>query len=184
MELKSEQRINLPQRQVWQALNDPEVLKRCIPQCESVEKVNEREFRVVMMAAIGPVRARFTAKLEYTKVEAPDSCSMMFVGQGGTAGFGKGEAQLILIPENNATLLNYRVNAQIGGKLAQIGSRLVDATARKMADDFFTKFNEVVALTSVEPESAPAARPNPWKRRIILVTAALLAGGLLYWVLR
>jgi carbon monoxide dehydrogenase subunit G len=184
MELKSEQRINLPQRQVWQALNDPDVLRRCIPQCESVEKVNEREFRVVMMAAIGPVRARFTARLEYTKVEAPDSCSMMFEGQGGTAGFGKGEAQLVLIPETNATVLNYRVNAQIGGKLAQIGSRLVDATARKMADDFFTRFSEVAASTSVDPESAPVARSNPRTLRIILVIAALLAGGLLYWALR
>jgi carbon monoxide dehydrogenase subunit G len=184
MELKSEQCINLPQRQVWLALNDADVLKRCIPQCESVEKLSEREFRVVMLAAIGPVRAKFTARLEYTKLEAPDSCSMMFEGQGGTAGFGKGEAQLVLVPEGNATILKYLVKAQIGGKLAQIGSRLVDASARKIADDFFTKFNEVVVPTSVESEAAPADRPNTWTLRIIVAIVALLAGGLLYWAHR
>jgi uncharacterized protein len=184
MELKGEQRINVPQRQVWQALNDPEILKRCIPQCESVQKVSEREFRVVMMAAIGPVRARFVAKLEYTKVEAPDSCSMVFEGQGGTAGFGKGEAQLVLIPDTDATVLNYQVSAQIGGKLAQIGSRLVDATARKMADDFFTKFKEVTATISADPEPPPLVGHNPWPRRILLAALVLLSGALLYWVLR
>ena len=92
MELKSSQRINLSAAEVWNALNDPDVLKLCIPMCESVERISEREFRVSMMAVVGPVRAKFTAKLEYTKLDAPHSCSMVFDGQGGSAGFGKGEA--------------------------------------------------------------------------------------------
>ena len=135
--------------------------------------------------------ARFTAKLEYTKLDAPHSCSMVFEGQGGPAGFGKGEAQLVLTPEGGVTVLSYHINAQIGGKLAQIGSRLVDATARKMADDFFAKFNDVVvASRPAIPAPAEAvggigAGPAAlWKSRLIWIAAALLAGGLLYyWVI-
>jgi carbon monoxide dehydrogenase subunit G len=144
MEQKNEQRIDLSQIEVWQALNDPEVLKRCIPLCESVKRVGEREFHIAMVAAIGPVRARFTAKLEYTQLQAPDSCSMVFEASGGSAGFSRGSAELALIPQGNSTLLTYQVKAQVGGKLAQIGSRLVDAAARKIADGFFAKFNEAV----------------------------------------
>ena len=185
MELKSEQRIRLGQLEVWRALNDPDVIKQCIPLCESVQKVADREFTVVMVAAIGPVRANFTAKLLYTELQVPHSCSMVFEAQGGPAGFGKGDAQLALIPEGKATLLTYHVNAQVGGKLAQIGSRLVDATARKIADEFFAKFKEVVATPeAADQEQAPGAQPGEWRGRLLWVVAALVAGGLLYWWLR
>jgi carbon monoxide dehydrogenase subunit G len=191
VELRSEQRIELTPGEVWESLNDPNALKLCIPLCESVQKISEREFRVAMMAAVGPVRARFTAKLEYTKLDAPHSCSMVFEGQGGPAGFGKGEAQLVLTPEGGATVLSYHINAQIGGKLAQIGSRLVDAAARKMADDFFAKFNDVVVASRLAV-SAPAGAVGEigavpaglCKSRLIWLAAALLAGGLLYYYLR
>ena len=185
MELKNEQRINLSQREVWDALNDPEVLKLCIPLCDSVEKINDREFRVSMVAAVGPVRAKFNVKLEYTKLDPPASCSMIFEGQGGPAGFGKGEAQMTLITEGRVTVLGYQVKAQVGGKLAQIGSRLVDATARKIADDFFAKFNAVVvASRPVEPEPAPAPAPAPVPRGsyryIWWIAAALAATAVVY----
>jgi uncharacterized protein len=188
VELKSVQRIALTPSEVWESLNDPNVLKLCIPLCESVQKISEREFRVAMMAAVGPVRARFTAKLEYTKLDAPHSCSMLFEGQGGPAGFGKGEAQLVLTPEGGATVLSYQINAQIGGKLAQIGSRLVDSAARKMADDFFAKFNDVIvasrptASEAVEVLGAVGSVPaGPWKSRLLWIAAAVLAVGLIYY---
>lgn len=197
MELSSAQHINLPIVEVWAALNDPEILKRCIPQCESVERISEREFRVSMMAAIGPVRAKFTAKLKYTNLDAPHSCSMIFDGQGGAAGFGKGEAQLTLTPEGNATLLGYQVNAQIGGKLAQIGSRLVDAAARKMADDFFSKFNNVVLVARAaetaetpmpvaidEAKDAPGEKSRYWRRWLVWLFGTLIIGALVNEILR
>jgi uncharacterized protein len=155
MELENEQHINFGQSEVWQALNDPEILRLCIPLCDSVQKIGDREFRVTMVAAVGPVRAKFNVKLVYTKLDPPASCSLVFEGQGGPAGFGKGEAQMTLTPDGAATVLRYHVKAQVGGKLAQIGSRLVDATARKIAEEFFAKFN--AAVVAQRPEVAEVA---------------------------
>jgi len=145
MEMKGEQVIPAPQADTWAALNDPEILKACIPGCESIERVTDAEYAVLMTARVGPVAAKFKGKLTLSDLKPPQSYSIAFEGQGGVAGFGKGSAQVRLASEGEVTRLSYQVKASVGGKLAQIGSRLVDAAARKLADDFFTAFNDKVA---------------------------------------
>jgi hypothetical protein len=129
MEMKGEQLVPASQQKVWDALNDPQVLKACVPGCESITPAGENIYDVLMVAKVGPVSAKFKGKLT------------LFEGQGGAAGFAKGGAKVHLIFENNQTKLTYDVKANVGGKLAQIGSRLVDAAAKKVADDFFKNFN-------------------------------------------
>lgn len=145
MEMSGEQRIPLAQQRVWEALNDPEILKACIPGCESIVRVSDNEYKVAMTAAIGPVKAKFSGKLLLSDMNPPNSYSLAFEGSGGAAGFGKGSAQVSLAPEGSGTLLTYKATASVGGKLAQIGSRLIDGVAKKMSDDFFARFNKTVA---------------------------------------
>lgn len=145
MEMTGEQIIPLAQQQVWEALNDPEILKACVAGCDLLEKVSDNEFKVGLVAAVGPVKAKFAGKLTLMDLNPPNSYSLSFEGSGGMAGFGKGTAQVSLTPEGSGTRLSYTAKAQVGGKLAQIGSRLIDGVARKMADDFFVKFNKRVA---------------------------------------
>ena len=145
MEINGEQRIALSQQRVWDALNDPAILKACIAGCESIERVSDNEYKVAMTAAIGPVKAKFSGKLLLADLNPPNSYSLAFEGSGGAAGFGKGSAQVSLAPDGDGTLLTYKANASVGGKLAQIGSRLIDGVAKKMSDDFFAKFNATVA---------------------------------------
>jgi carbon monoxide dehydrogenase subunit G len=179
MEMTGEQLIPVPQAQVWRALNDPEVLKACIAGCESIERVSDTEYRVAMVAAVGPVKARFNGKLLLADLNPPNSYSLSFEGSGGAAGFGKGGARVSLTTEGAGTRLSYTATASVGGKLAQVGSRLIDGVARKMADDFFTAFNEKLAGPAAKPaETGAAARrrihPAWW------VAAALLVAILLY----
>ncbi|MGD8789251.1 MAG: carbon monoxide dehydrogenase subunit G [Burkholderiales bacterium] len=148
MEIIGEQLIPLPQQRVWEALNDPEILKACIPGCETIEKVSENQYKIVMTAAVGPVKAKFNGKLKLGDLNPPDSYSLSFEGSGGAAGFGKGTAKVTLSPDGDTTLLSYTAKANVGGKLAQIGSRLIDGVARKMSDEFFKRFNETVATTA------------------------------------
>ena len=145
MEMKGEQLVAASQADTWAALNDPEILKACVPGCESIERATDTEYAVLMTARVGPVAAKFKGKLTLSNLNPPTSYSIAFEGQGGVAGFGKGGAQVQLAPEGDGTRLTYQVKANVGGKLAQIGSRLVDAAARKLADDFFNAFNEKVA---------------------------------------
>lgn len=155
MEMSGEQLIPASQAATWAALNDPEILKACVPGCESITLTGENEYLVLMTARIGPVSAKFKGKLALSDLDPPNSYSIAFEGQGGVAGFGKGGAQVQLAPEGaNATRLAYQVKASVGGKLAQIGSRLVDAAAKKLSEDFFNAFNAKVA--SLNPQ-APAA---------------------------
>jgi len=173
MEMSGEQHIPVPQQRVWEALNDPEILKACIPGCESIDRVSENEYKVAMTAAVGPVKAKFSGKLLLSDINPPSSYSLAFEGSGGAAGFGKGGAQVNLAPESGGTLLTYRATASVGGKLAQIGSRLIDGVAKKMADDFFIRFNKTVApvaesaipASAVPPDApgslAPAKSPMP-----------------------
>src|SRR3954465_5289576 len=157
MEMSGEQRIPLSQQRVWEALNDPEILKACIPGCERIERVTDNEYKVAMTAAVGPVKAKFTGKLMLGDLDPPHAYSLAFEGSGGAAGFGKGSAQVRLVPAASGTLLTYKATASVGGKLAQIGSRLIDGVARKMADDFFERFNKVVA----------PAEPSPAERSVL-----------------
>jgi carbon monoxide dehydrogenase subunit G len=145
MEMSGEQLIPATQKQTWDALNDPEILKACVPGCESIEKTGEDQYEVRMTARIGPVSAKFKGKLALSDLNPPNSYSIAFEGQGGVAGFGKGGAQVQLAPEGHDTKLTYQVKANVGGKLAQIGSRLVDAAAKKLSEEFFNAFNAKVA---------------------------------------
>ena len=158
MEMTGEQSIPLPQQAVWEGLNDPAVLKDCITGCDALDRVSDTEFKIVLTAAVGPVKAKFNGKLTLMDVNAPTSYSLAFEGSGGAAGFGKGTANVSLSPEGSGTKLSYTCKANIGGKLAQIGSRLIDGVAKKMADDFFTKFKtRVTPLVSDSGAGAMAA---------------------------
>ena len=144
MEMTGEQLIHASQADTWAALNDPEILKACVPGCETIEKISDAEYAVQMTARVGPVSAKFKGKLSLSNVNPPHSYSIAFEGQGGVAGFARGGADVSLAPEGHDTRLSYKVKANVGGKLAQIGSRLVDAAANKVANDFFVAFNEKV----------------------------------------
>ena len=142
MEMQGEQLILLPQAATWAALNDPAVLKDCIPGCESVERVADNEYEVVLTAKVGPVSAKFKGKMTVTDADPPNAYTLAFEGQGGVAGFAKGSATVALTPEAKNTRLAYTAKASIGGKLAQVGARLIDGVAKKLAEQFFTTFNE------------------------------------------
>ena len=148
MEIIGDQLIPKPQRQTWDAICDPAVLQLCIPGCESMEKISDSEFHLTMNAKVGPVSAKFKAKIMLTNVDPPNAYTLIFEGQGGVAGFAKGEADVKLTPEGEATRLSYSAKANVGGKIAQIGARLIDGVARKMADTFFTAFNKHVTGAS------------------------------------
>ena len=142
MEMTGEQLIHASQADTWAALNDPEVLKACIPGCESIERSGENEYVVQMTARVGPVSAKFKGKMALSDLKPPHSYAIAFEGQGGVAGFAKGSAAVSLAAEGHDTRLSYTAKANVGGKLAQIGSRLVDAAANKVAGEFFVAFNE------------------------------------------
>ena len=148
MEIVGEQLIPRPQGVTWSSITDPQVLKACIPGCESMDKIADNEYEMVMGAKVGPVSAKFKGKITLANVDAPNAYTLIFEGQGGVAGFAKGQANVRLSPEGEATRLHYTAKATIGGKLAQVGSRLVDGVAKKLAETFFTKFNEHVSGTA------------------------------------
>ena len=152
MEMKGEQLVPAPQQATWEALNDPQVLKACVPGCESIVAAGPDAYEVLMVARVGPVSAKFKGKLVLSDIRPPDSYSIAFEGQGGPAGFAKGGAQVRLAAEGAQTRLSYEARASVGGKLAQIGSRLVDAAAKKVADEFFRNFNEKVG--AAQPRAA------------------------------
>ncbi|MCY1226877.1 Carbon monoxide dehydrogenase subunit G (CoxG) [compost metagenome] len=159
MEMNQSQRLPIPQQVAWEALNDTELLKQCIPGCESIEPDGDNAYQLALTAAVGPVKARFKGRMALEDIQAPDSYTIRFDGQGGAAGFGKGSAQVRLEPDGDETVLTYTVNAHVGGKIAQIGSRLVDAAARKLADTFFARFTE--AVTPDTTQETPAAGGAP-----------------------
>jgi len=161
MDIIGQQTIPAARDAVWKALNDPQVLKACLPGCESVEQSSSEEFKVVIKAVIGPLRARFQGVLRMAEVNAPASCVMHFEGQGGAVGFGKGSAQVTLSEVPEGTLLAYEAKAQVGGKLAQVGSRLIDSVVKKMADDFFKAFRLQLAPPAPNAAGEPAALVVP-----------------------
>jgi carbon monoxide dehydrogenase subunit G len=175
MEMTGEQLIPAAQAEVWRGLNDPDMLKSCISGCESIERLSDTEYTVVTTATIGPVKAKFRGKLQLAELNPPNSYTLFFDGQGGAAGFGKGSAQVSLATEGAGTRLSYAVKAQVGGKLAQIGSRLIDGVAKKLADDFFSAFNQKIApaMAAAAP-AADAARASPLWWVIAIIAAMFL----------
>ena len=173
MDMIGEYRISATREEVWEALNDPDILKQCIAGCERLEKASDTEFAATVKLKVGPVSAKFTGKVELSDIDAPNGYTIAGEGQGGVAGFAKGGATVKLVEDNGDTVLSYQANATVGGKLAQIGSRLIDATSRKLADDFFSKFAELVggAAAAAEEEAAETA-PAPE------AAAATASGGL------
>jgi carbon monoxide dehydrogenase subunit G len=184
MELSSTRIIAAPPQTVWKALNDPAILKDCLPGCESLERVGDNAYEVVLAARVGPVSARFTGRMTMSDVTPSTGYTLAFDGQGGAAGFARGEARVTLAAApNDATALTYAAKAQVGGRLAQVGSRLVDGVAAKMADDFFARFAERVRVPGAAvADSAPTrlAPPggSPWIRyaaiAIIIVVLVVL----------
>jgi carbon monoxide dehydrogenase subunit G len=175
MEMSGEQLIPASQQETWDALNDPQVLKACVPGCEAIDHIADNEYQVQMVARVGPVSAKFKGRLTLSDIKPPSSYSIAFEGQGGPAGFAKGGAQVKLSPQNGGTKLAYDVKASVGGKLAQIGSRLVDAAAKKVADDFFRNFtlrlspagseeDTVVAAGRIKPRSKAVSRVGEVER--------------------
>lgn len=157
MDMTGERRIPAPRNIVWEALNDPEVLKASIPGCESLEKLSDDQMKATAAIKVGPISARFTGKVQLTDIDAPNGYRISGEGQGGVAGFAKGGANVTLSDDGNDTLLSYQVNAQVGGKLAQLGGRLIDATAKQMADAFFDRFSKQVQAMAPVAEVVPVA---------------------------
>ena len=159
MQLTSQQALPVNQAQAWEALNDITLLQAAIPGCEGLTPSGENQYEVLVLAAIGPVKAKFKGKLQLENLQPPTSYTLRFEGQGGPAGHGKGTADIRLEPNGpRETVLHYTANAQVGGKIAQIGSRLVDGAAAKLADDFFARFVE--KLSAAEPAPAAIAQPE------------------------
>lgn len=154
MDMTGEYRISAPRQKVWEALNNPEVLKICIPGCEELNKDSDTELSAKVSTKVGPVSAKFTGKVLLSDINPPEGYKITGEGQGGVAGFAKGGAEVKLEEDGNETILSYTATAQVGGKLAQIGSRLIDSTAKKMAGQFFGKFAEVVGETSTPDTEA------------------------------
>jgi len=145
VDISGEFEIPAKRQQVWEALNDPDALAQCIPGCESIERTSDTEFQAKMKAKFGPVKARFESRISLSNMNPPESYTISGEGKGGPAGFGKGSADVTLAENEGITTLHYTASLQVGGKLAQVGSRLVGSAARKIAEDFFGKFVEVVA---------------------------------------
>lgn len=156
MDMSGEEKLTAPREEVWSALNDPEVLKAAIPGCETLEKVSDTEFTATVTTKVGPIKARFAGRVTLSDVNAPCGYTISGEGQGGIAGFAKGGAAVSLQPDGpDATVLRYTVHAAVGGKIAQLGARLIDSTARKLAQQFFTRFDEIVSGRA--PAAAVAA---------------------------
>jgi carbon monoxide dehydrogenase subunit G len=144
MDMTGEFHIPAPREKVWDALNDIEILKQCIPGCEEIERHSETELSAKVTAKVGPVKARFGGTVTLSDIDPPNGYTISGEGKGGAAGFAKGGADVVLEEDGDGTLLKYTAKANVGGKLAQIGSRLIDSTSKKLANQFFAKFAEVV----------------------------------------
>ena len=184
MEMTSTRTVPAPIAMVWAALNDPAMLTACIPGCDTLEPDGENAYRIALSARVGPVAAKFTGRMQLTDIDPPHGYMLSFEGQGGAAGFAKGEAKVSLAPGENATVttLSYTVKAQVGGKIAQIGSRLIDGAAQKLADEFFGSFADAVAKkagaapSGAAPIPTAAAVTRHWQRYLAV---AIIVGLLL-----
>lgn len=195
MEMEGSRTLAATQQQAWDGLNDPEVLKACIAGCEKVERAGDDKYTVAMAVKIGPVAARFNGRITLADMNPPESYTLSFDGQGGPAGFGKGTAKVRLVPAGTGSELSYAVHAQVGGKIAQVGQRLIDGVARAMAEDFFKRFDDEMLRRhppAVAADAAPVAasgasaaegKPPVMPAWVwIVIGVALVAAGV--WLLR
>jgi carbon monoxide dehydrogenase subunit G len=160
MDMTGERRIPAPRARVWDALLDPDVLRRAIPGCKTLERTADNAFKATAAVKVGPIATSFTGDIKLLDLEAPASYRIQGSGQGGPAGFARGGATVTLAEDGAATLLSYTVNAEVGGKLAQLGGRLIDSSAKQMADQFFDRFTaEVAPANAVETPDHPAPAP-------------------------
>lgn len=176
MDMTGQHTIPAPRQTVWEALNDPDVLKQCIPGCEEIEKTGDDGFAAKVSVKVGPVKAKFGGQVTLSDIDPPNGYTISGEGKGGAAGFAKGGAKVRLEDADGgaATVLNYEVNASVGGKLAQIGARLIDSTAKKYANDFFATFSEIAASRAggageqqkPQPEEPSMAAANPLKEEM------------------
>ncbi|HYP84583.1 carbon monoxide dehydrogenase subunit G [Variovorax sp.] len=177
MDMQGTRQLGISQQQAWEALNDPEVLKKCLPGCDRFESTGEGQYAVAMAVKVGPVSAKFTGKVLLSDIQPPSSYTLSFEGQGGVAGFGKGASSVNLTPNDAGCELGYTVQAQVGGKIAQLGQRLIDGAAKSIADDFFKRFDnemqqrQVPAVPAAEDaageDGAPADASKPgWLSRL------------------
>lgn len=182
MEIKGEYRIASERPRVWAALNDADMLRKCIPGCESLERQGDDSFSGKVSAAIGPVRARFDTTIRLENLKPPESYTLTGESRAGAAGFGRGSADVRLSEQDGATLLTYSADFKVGGKLAQVGSRLVLGATRKTADEFFGRFCRELDGGATRVDAGASKRPRtssrPW-----MVAAAILAVVLIGWFL-
>ena len=171
MELQGSVTIDAPQERVWQALNDPEVLRQCIPGCEEVRQIAPDEMHARVLLKLGPVRATFVGKVLLTDVRPLHGCTLNFEGSGGSAGFARGSSVIALTPSVQATLLTYTAQASVAGKLGQIGGRLMDASARQLASRFFEAFKAQVGSQAQQADEIALAAGAPDHAGSALMTA-------------
>ncbi|MGD8325775.1 MAG: carbon monoxide dehydrogenase subunit G [Sphingomonadales bacterium] len=179
MNLKGEQRIAASRETVWEALNNEDILRGCIPGCESLEKEGDDGFTATVRAAVGPVKAKFKGQVTLENLDPPNGYTLKGEGKGGAAGFAKGSADVHLAEDGDGTLLTYEVKANVGGQLARIGGRLIDATAKKLSDEFFTKFRETVEGPTQEAEIKPTATPEKPTKAARKGLSPMIWGGIL-----
>ncbi|HXC54102.1 MAG TPA: carbon monoxide dehydrogenase subunit G [Rhizomicrobium sp.] len=161
MEFNGRYAIAAAPERVWAGINDPALLKACIPGCEQLDKTSPTEFVAAVRLKIGPLSAAFKGKVQLADLEPPHRCRLSGEGQGGVAGFAKGEALVVLTPEGAGTVLTYTAKASVGGKLAQIGQRLIDGAAKQIADDFFKRFAAALDTPVLAPDPPVDALPPP-----------------------
>jgi carbon monoxide dehydrogenase subunit G len=164
MNMTGAQRIAAPREKVFAALNDAEILRRSIPGCEAVEKTSDTDMNARVVVRVGPVKASFAGKVKLSDLDPPKGYTIKGEGSGGMAGFAKGGAHVDLDADGAATLLKYTVNAEVGGKIAQLGGRMIDGTAKKLADEFFQNFGAIVGAPAETPPASAAAAKGLWAR--------------------
>lgn len=200
MDMQGNRQLGVSQQQAWDALNDPAILKACIPGCEKFEQTAENQYAVLVAVKIGPVAAKFNGKVTLADIQAPASYSLQFEAQGGVAGFGQGESKVELAANEGGCDLRYTVHSKVGGKIAQLGQRLIDGVAKSLAEDFFKRFE--LALQEKYPESTltPAsstaeegattevastnAKPSGTPKWLWPLVAGVVAGLVVYWFTR
>ena len=196
MDMQGSRQLAVTQQQAWDALNDPAVLKACIPGCNKVEATGDNQYAIAMALKIGPVSAKFTGKITLSDINPPASYKLSFDGQGGVAGFGKGSAAVVLTPNDQGCDLSYTVHASVGGKIAQLGQRLIDGAAKSMAEDFFKRFDAEMqrqypesyaakmVMGEIETETTPVTVPAKtaiplwvWVVGAVVLVAAVWLGS-------